>query len=222
MNPLMIKAASVFGAGLLTSLTPCIYPMIPITVGYLGSARHEDHRKKTVIGFFLGQVLAFTALGVAAVSLGEILGFSSELQSVQFGTAAFLFVFGFFSWKGQLPGFLQKLNNLPFLKTKNSATLAGAIVVGAISALVASPCASPILGGVLATIAQTGSLVTGALLMLFYSVGVSVIFLVLGLGLVSAAKLPKAGNWMVYVHKGSAVLLMGAGGYYLLRGLEVL
>lgn len=166
-------------------------------------------------------MLTFTALGVLAVSLGEILGFSSEYQSVQLGTAAFLFVFGYFSWRGRLPGIVERLNNLPILKTKNSATLLGAVVVGAISALVASPCASPILGGVLATIAQSGSLTTGIFLMLFYSIGVSMIFLVLGLGLLSVGKLPKAGRWMIYVHKLSALLLLGAGVYYLLRGIEL-
>jgi cytochrome c biogenesis protein CcdA len=97
-------------------------------------------------------------------------------------------------------------------------TLLGAFVVGASSAAVASPCTSPVVGGVLAALSQVNERFWGMALMFFFATGLSFLFLLLGLGLAKASALPKAGNWMRWVHKGSSVLLAFGGIYFMFKG----
>ncbi|MGB0454461.1 MAG: cytochrome c biogenesis protein CcdA [Bacteriovoracaceae bacterium] len=227
MSSFVIQSATLFGAGVLTSLTPCVYPMIPITLGYLGTEGEAKRKKVRVIGFILGQILCFTALGVIAVSLGEILGFSSEIPEIQVGTGFILLLMAYFSHKGSLPSFMNRWNqnvSKSDQKLKKTMTLAffQAILIGMVSALVASPCTSPVLGGVLASIAGAGSLLEGATLMFFYSSGMSVLFLILGLGLVGAKKLPNSGKWLGIVHKLSTILLILGGIYFISYGLGLI
>lgn len=235
MSSILWQSFGVFGAGVLTSFTPCVYPMIPITVGYLGqgnqnaaAARERLLPKIKILGFFSGQVLTFTALGVFAVFFGELLGFTAQIPIVQFSAGGIFFLLGYFSLKGELPKFITKWNN----KTSSSRPLewqnrplllfGQAASVGAATSLVASPCTGPVLAGVLALISQVGSVYTGSFLMFLYALGLSSIFLILGLGLVRASQIPKSGKWMVVVHKFSSILLLGAGCYFIYLGWVLL
>lgn len=227
MSGVMIQAAGIFGAGVLTSLTPCVYPMIPITVGYLGaSADGQTNHRAKIVAFFLGQVLVFTVLGVVAASLGEILGFSSEMPSVQLVTGAVLMLMGALSLRGRLPDSFSRWNQRGFFQTTVShdrgvlVASSQALLMGGLSALVASPCTSPVLGGVLASIAQADSILVGTFLMSLYGAGMSSIFLVLGLGLISAKKLPKSGVWLSRFHAFSGVLLLLGGLYYVVASVK--
>lgn len=211
-----IQLAGAFGAGLATSLSPCVYPMIPITVGFLGSGAEGGAKKKRVLGFFLGQVAAFTSLGVVAVSLGEVFGFSSEIPAVQIGVGVLLLAMAAFSGLERLPAFLYRLNR--FQGRGDASTLGGAFLVGLSSAAVASPCTSPVIGGVLAALAQVEERAWAMVLMFAFAVGLSCLFLLLGLGLARASALPRAGGWMKRVHQGSALLLALGGIYSILRG----
>lgn len=213
----LLQGLSAFMAGLGTSLSPCVYPMIPITVGYLGSSSIDPQsRRKKVLGFFLGQVLAFTLLGVAAVLLGEILGFSSQIPWVQVATGCMLLLFACFSFFDRLPKFLHRMSSLS--GKGNPETLLGAVLVGASSAAVASPCTSPVVGGVLAALSQVNERLWGITLMFIFATGLSFLFLLLGLGLAKASAFPRAGNWMRWVHKGSSALLAMGGIYFMFRG----
>jgi thiol:disulfide interchange protein len=221
MTAYVLQALSAFVAGLGTSLSPCVYPIIPITIGYLGATGAKTGETKgKILSFFIGQVMTFTLLGVAAVLLGEILGFSSEIPAVQIGTGALLIVFALSSFFEKLPSFLYKLNTPSFQKSAD--TIVGAFVVGAASAAVASPCTSPVIGGMLAAISQVKERVWGISLMFFFAVGLSFLFLVLGLGLAKVSKMPRAGLWMRKVHKASSVILALGGLYFILRGFQVL
>lgn len=221
MNATLLQALSAFGAGLATSLSPCVYPMIPITVGFLGSGSEGlSGRKSKVLGFFLGQIIAFTLLGVIAVSLGEILGFSSEVPAVQIFTGSLLLVFGVLALIERLPEFLYRLNK--YQSQNEARTWASAFIIGMSSAAMASPCTSPVVGGILAAVSQVEERLWGITLMFLFSVGLSSLFLVVGLGLAKASSLPKAGRWMRGVHKISSVLLILGGGYFVLSGFELL
>lgn len=217
----VVQMLAAFAAGVGTSLTPCVYPMLPITLGYLGASGSANGQgKKKVVGFVIGQIIAFTALGVLAVTLGEFLGFSSQIPWVQISVGLFLLTAAFLSYFEKLPGFLYKLNNLN--KFGSTESYFGAILVGASAALVASPCTSPILGGVLATVAQVENRAFGVLLMFLYALGLSSLFLLLGLGLTKAKTMPKAGIWMKKIHKFSSVLLAFGGLYFLAKGFQLL
>jgi len=214
-----LQATSAFAAGFGISLSPCIYPMIPISVGYLGASATENLNPKIrVLGFFAGQVTAYTALGVAAVLLGEVLGFSAEIPWVQIATGLLLMAFAAASFFERLPAFMTKLGSSG--STAKGNTLFGAFVIGASSAAIASPCASPVVGGVLAAVSQVHERAWGVALMFFFAVGLSSLFLVLGLGLTKAKALPKAGLWMTKVHRASSILLALGGLYFIVKGLR--
>lgn len=215
-----IQLAGAFGAGLATSLSPCVYPMIPITVGFLGSGAVGAAKKKRVFGFFLGQVAAFTALGVVAVTLGEVFGFSSEIPAVQIGMGVLLLAMAAMSGFEKLPSFFYRLNNLQ--GQGDASTFGGAFLVGAGSAAVASPCTSPVIGGVLAALSQVEERAWAMVLMFAFAVGLSFLFLLLGMGFARASDLPRAGGWMRRVHQGSAILLAIGGVYSLARGFGLL
>lgn len=220
MFPYLLQAFGAFGAGLGTSLSPCVYPMIPITLGFLGSAgAGKTHRNRRILGFFFGQVIAFTSLGILAVTLGEFLGFSSEIPSVQFATGILLLLFAYFSFFDRLPAFFYRMGNSK--STGSAATFSGAFLVGASSAAVASPCTSPVVGGMLAALSQVENRLWGMTLMLSFALGLSILFLVIGLGLAKTSSLPRAGLWMTRIHKGSSFLLAIGGLYFLSKGFHL-
>ena len=216
---LVSKLLTVFGAGFLTSLSPCVYPMIPISLGYFGS-QAEEGKKKNVVLFFIGQVLTFTILGVAAASLGEVFGFSSQNPWVQISIGVLLFAFGIASLFNFVPAFLQKTNNIQM--NRFSGTFFFPVILGAAAALLASPCTTPVLGAVLVTISASSQLLSGTIYMFSYAFGATLIFLVAGLGITSMGKLPKTGNWMKKVHTISAVLIIGVSLFFLYQGFSFL
>lgn len=211
--------ASTYFAGFLTSLTPCVYPLIPLSLGYLGSQKKEL-KKSTVIAFSLGQMFMFSLMGLIAVQLGEVFGFISENSYIQFAMAVMLLVFAYYSWFEKLPRFLEQLNNTGSTRSEKPTSLFGAFVAGFVSAVVASPCSTPVLAGVLVMISQSENRVQGMGLMFLYGAGISTIFLVLGLGFLRISQIPKSGVWMRYVHKTSVLLLVGSALYFAGKGMQ--
>lgn len=212
--------ATTFFAGFLTSLTPCVYPMIPLSIGYLGS-RGQGLQKRTLLAFTFGQVLMFSLMGLAAVQLGEVFGFLSESKYIQIATGLLLGTFAYYSWKEQLPHFLSKLNFARKSDSTKPFSLFSAIAAGLLSTIVASPCSTPVLGGVLLMISKTESIYQGVFLMILYGLGLSTIFLVLGLGLFKSKNLPRSGVWMKRVHFTSVLLLAGSSIYFLGKGFSI-
>jgi cytochrome c-type biogenesis protein len=217
---MIISLATAFGAGFLASLSPCVYPMLPITLGFLTrqttNEQISDWKKKIqVVSFFVGQVISFTLLGLVAVKLGEIFGFSSQSKSVNIAVGILLLSMAIISASTKAQELLAKMNQfVPQMRGQKSSSIFSALALGATSALVASPCTSPVLGGVLGQISSQGSFLSGLFQMLSFSIGMGLIFLILGLGLVNIKNLPKAGAWMNTIHKATTVILVLASGYY--------
>ncbi len=206
-----------FSAGLLASLSPCVYPLIPITVGFLGtnSATGAKASRSRILLFSAGQTLSFVLLGYIAVSLGETFGFSSESRGVRVAIGISLILFGLVSLLGRLPSFALRWNSV---STGFGSKLPGglwAFAMGVGSALIASPCSSPVLAGMLTMMASTTTVLQGAALMACYGLGFSLVFVLIGLGLARLKSLPRAGAWMVGFHRASSVVLLIAGGYFL-------
>lgn len=219
-----IQIASAFGAGFLASLSPCVYPLVPVTLGFIGSQSAEKTRYKTKLSAFLfGQVLVMTLLGVITVSLGETLGFTSEDPRIRLGVGLILLLFGVFSLVGRLPAFFDRFNTKAQALTSGlGSSVLGAFLLGVGASLIASPCTTPILSSILALIASSQTLLSGAFLMFSYALGFVAIFAVLGFGILRTRALPSSGVWMSYVHKFSGILLLAAGIYYLYQGVQSL
>ena len=206
-----ISLATFFGYGLLLSLTPCVFPMIPILSSIIVSKGGSLNAKK---GFLLSLVyvvamsIAYALAGVGASLLG--FGIAGALQNIYvLGAFAAIFVilsfsmFGFYDIK--LP---SKFENLISKKSQNSSGLIGVFIMGFASALIVSPCVAAPLAGALLYIAQSGDAIYGGIMLFVMGLGMGAPLLLIGL---SAGKLlPRPGGWMDEVKKlfGFLMLIM--------------
>jgi thioredoxin:protein disulfide reductase len=215
-----VQAAFVaFLGGALVSLTPCVYPMIAITVSVFG-ARQAEHRLQGVglsLAFVLGIVAMFTPLGVAAGLSGSLFG--AVLQN----TYVLVFVaLIFFAMAASLFGAFEVA--LPSALTNRLASVGalgarGAFALGLACGLIAAPCTGPVLTGILTWIAQTQSPLGGGLAMFAFSLGLGLPFFLVG---AFAVHLPKSGAWMVHVKSLLAIVLGVVGLYYLATAFPIL
>ena len=205
----------VFAAGFLASLTPCVYPVIPIIMGYVG-ARSGGRKLK---GFFLslffvlGLSLVYSLLGVVAAKTGSLIGISFQNPLVVTIIAAIFIVMGLS---------LAGLFSIPvpaWISSKVSRShkndILGSLLVGGISAIIAAPCVGPVLIALLSWISQSGNIFLGFWLTLVFSLGMSVIFLVAGTFSGAISALPRGGQWMSAVKYFFATLLIAGGIYFL-------
>lgn len=207
----------VFLAGVLTSFTPCIFPMIPITLAILG---HESEKRSRAQNFLLsvfyvhGIATTYSVLGVIAASSGSLFGASLGNPWVLSVICAVFFVmalgmYGLFEL--QVPAFIR--NRLGAKKTKTG--FLGAYVSGMIAGVVASPCVGPVLVAILAWVATTQNKGLGFILLFTYAIGLGLIFLILGAFTELTRKLPRSGPWLDAVKFVLGSLMLGAFYYYL-------
>ncbi len=208
---LWVAIAAFFGFGLALSLTPCVFPMIPILSGIIAGQKHVTHTS----GFFLslayvlGMAITYAIVGVIAAQSGTLL--SNALQNpIALGIGAAIFValalsmFGFYDL--QLPNALQsKLSETS--NKMHGGHFTGVFGMGALSALIVGPCVAPPLAATLAYIAQTGDSLKGGLSLFSLAMGMGVPLLAVGL---SAGTLHlKAGAWMNGVKYFFGVAMLG-------------
>ncbi len=200
-----LGGAVVFLGGLFTALTPCVYPLIPITVGVFGAAKGAGRGKSVLLtsAYVLGMAGVFAALGVLAARTGQ--AFGSILGDPRFaiGLAVFLGILAssmFGAFELALPSALaQRLN------TVGGTGLAGAFLMGAASGFLAAPCTGPVLAGLLAFVAKSQNTAIGAALLFVYALGVGFPFMLIGF---FALRLPKGGVWMEWVKSVLGIALL--------------
>ncbi len=206
----------VFIAGVLTSFTPCVFPMIPITMAVIGSRAHARTKSQNFfasLSYVFGIAITYSSLGVFAASTGALFGAYMghpvvvSLISLLFFLMA-LSMFGVFEL--QLPNFITK--NLTQLNTGSG--YVGAWGAGIIAGIVASPCVGPVLVGILTYVAKTQDLVLGFFLLFVFALGLGMIFIVLGTSSSLLSKLPKSGEWMNRVKYVFGVLMVGVSVYF--------
>src|SRR5580698_4724162 len=189
-----LAASYVFG--LATSLTPCVYPMIAITVSVFGAKEAKSRVQGMLLSavFVAGIVCLFTPMGVVSALTGK--GFGSALGN-PWVVAVIAIVF--LSLAASLFGAFEialpaSLNNR--LSSVGGSGYRGAFVLGLMCGLVAAPCVGPFLFGLLGWIATTRNVVIGSAAMALYGLGLGTLFFVVG---AFAVNLPKAGAWMMGV-----------------------
>ena len=204
--------ALIFIAGLATSLTPCVYPMIAITVSVFGARQAESRSKAALLSsaFVLGIAALFTPLGVISALTGS--AFGSLLASPWVvGALAALFtimalsMFGLFDIA--LPSALQNK-----LAEAGGFGVRGAFVLGFVNGLIAAPCTGPVLAVLLTWVATTGNVGFGALALFVYAIGIGVLFWVVG---TFAITLPKSGHWIEWTKSIFGIAMLALAFYYL-------
>jgi len=202
----------VFIGGFLTSLTPCVYPMIPITIGYIGGKSAGKGKSQ---GFILslfyvaGLALIYSALGVMAAVTGSIFGSITQTPLVLGIVAGIIGIMGL-----SMLGLFDITIPSSFASRIQSGGpkkgFVGAVLMGMVAGLVAAPCAGPIIIVLLAFIATTGNISYGFGLMMVYALGMGMLFIALGTFSGLLTTLPQAGIWMEKVKKSFGVLMLGA------------
>ena len=201
---------SFFGFGLLLSLTPCVFPMIPILSGIIVNHGHAvTHARAFILSlaYVLGMAVTYALVGVAAGLSGTLL--SAALQNAYVLTGfALVFValslsmFGFYEL--QLPAALQ--SRLSDTANRQGGSLPAIAVMGALSALIVGPCVAAPLAGALLYIAQTGNAVLGGSALFVMALGMGAPLLLVGA--FSRSLLPKSGPWMEGVKRFFGVLML--------------
>lgn len=205
----------VFLGGFLTSLTPCVLPVIPITLMIIGvrSDRHWSHNLALSAVLVLGLALSYALLGVLAVSLGKGLGFVFQQKWVVTALAVLFFLlalsmFGLFEI--HLPQFIrQRLNQI------HGHGLWGAFLSGGAAGVLAAPCAGPVVGALLLYVAGTQSYLQGFGLLFWYALGMGLLFVVLGTGYGTLQARFTSLQLTVWVKRFLGLLLLAGSLFYL-------
>ena len=220
-NPLTALPV-LFIAGVLTSLTPCIYPMIPITAAIVGGSSVGDAprpRARTVMltsAYVVGLASAYASLGLFAGLSGTIFGSVSTNPWLYFAMANLL-VLAALAMLDVIPVRLPTALLARAATAGEGGQVSGALIMGAVSGLVAAPCSAPVMAAVLTWVTVTKSGVLGFIYLFVFSLGMCTLLVVVGLFSGSLARLPRAGEWMVWVKRLFALIMLGVAEYYLVQ-----
>jgi len=219
---LLLNILAFFGFGLLLSLTPCVFPMIPILSGIIigqGEKITSPQAFLLSLVFVLAMAIMYALLGVIAGSfqlnlqaasqnIWAITGFSLVFVALA------LSMFGFYEL--QLPAAIQtRLMSLS--DNQQAGTLYGSAVMGAVSAIIVGPCVAPPLAGALLYISQTGNALFGGLALFFMGLGFGVPLLIIGSS--AGSLLPRAGAWMDVIKRFFGVIMLGVAIWFMGRVL---
>ena len=222
---LLLVLATFFGFGLLLSLTPCVFPMIPILSSIIVKAGDKEQLTASK-GFFLSLIyvlsmaVAYTLAGVLAGLFGANLQVALQNPYVLVAFAG-IFIALAFSMFGyyqiELPQSIQqKINKTTDGKEKQG--VLGIAVMGFLSALIVGPCVAPPLAGALVYIGQTGDAILGGAALFVMSLGMGIPLLLIGLG--AGKYMPKPGGWMENVTKVFGIVMLGVAIWMLDRVLS--
>ena len=224
-NSLLAYPAA-FVAGLLISFTPCVYPVIPIQLGFIGAqtARTGNSEEKSGFNsrgftlsviFVLGMSLVYAALGAFASLTGTLFGSwaASPWTFIIVANIIILLALSMFDvFTIQMPQFLSRWN-----PGKGGKGYLSALLIGASSGLVVGPCTAPALGATLAYVGSQGNVVFGTTVLFAFSLGMGVLMIVLGTFTGALLLLPRSGGWMVKVKTAFGILMLIIAQYMLIQ-----
>ena len=215
-SPLMALFLAWLG-GLLAGLTPCVYPMLPITAGVIGHANVGGSRTRAFALsclYVLGMALTYAGLGFFAAATGSLFGAAASHPGTLLALGLLFGLFGL--W-------MLDVCPTPAWTTfagpafRRGGGLLGVFLAGASAALVAGPCTTPVLGLLLTYTASGGRMLFSALLFFVFSLGLGTLLLAVGAFSGCLAALPRSGRWMLWVKKALGLMILAAAEYCLFR-----
>ncbi|MCU1348468.1 MAG: Thiol:disulfide interchange protein, partial [Acidobacteria bacterium] len=213
---LPLTLLAIFVLGLALNLTPCVYPLIPITIGYFSSQSQgsRGHRIALSTVYVLGLAITYSALGVFSALSGRFFGSWLQLPGVLIFFALLMLVMAssmFGAFEITVPHFISD-------RSGGRAGLAGALTMGLLIGIVAAPCVGPFVISLIALVSSIGSPFLGFLMFFVLSLGLGVPYLFLGIFSSGLNSIPRSGMWMVQVKKAMGFVLI-AMAFYFLRSL---
>ncbi|MCB0726922.1 MAG: protein-disulfide reductase DsbD [Ignavibacteriae bacterium] len=198
----------IFLGGLALNLTPCVYPLIPITVSYFGAQANNSKSQSILMGVFyaLGMSITYSALGVFAALTGSLLGTALQNPIVIIAIALILIALGtsmFGLFEIRVPQSLAMMGN------KNRSGYFGSLLMGLTVGFIAAPCIGPFVLSLLVYVGKLGSAFSGFLLFFVLSLGLGLPYIFLAASSSSISKLPRSGEWMEGVKIIFGLILFG-------------
>ncbi len=204
----------VFLGGLGLNLTPCVYPLIPITISYFGG--QAQGKKGGIVGhavlYVLGMAVTYSILGVIAALAGGLFGAALQYPPVLIFIALVMIALAmsmFDVYELRMPAFLNRLAG------SQQKGYFGTLIMGLTVGIVAAPCIGPFVLGLLTYVGDRGSVVLGFSLFFVLALGLGLPFIFLGIFSGSLSRLPRSGGWMVWVRKIFGFILIAMALYFL-------
>lgn len=215
---------ALFLGGVLTSLNPCIYPMIPITAAIVGgqevgAVKEAQSRLRPVLltlTYVLGLASLYSVLGVVAGMTGTLFGAVSTNPWLYFGMANLL-VLSALAMLDVLPVPVPRWAIERASRAGTAGRFSGAFIMGAVSGLVAAPCGAPIMAAVLTWVTTTQSGALGFVYLFSFSLGMCALLVVVGISSGTLARLPRSGVWMNWVKRAFGFVMLAVAEYYLIK-----
>jgi len=207
-----------FAGGVLMSLTPCVYPLIPVAAGFIGIESCGRKLKGFLLSFtyVTGIASTYSILGIITTLTGNLFGAFSTKPLTQIIAGSLIVFFGI----SMLDVFSLSLPQAVRFKKFKKNNYFYAFLFGLISGLTISPCLTPVLGGILVYIATKESVFYGATLLISFAYGMGLIFILIGTFSAALLKLPKSGAWMNILKKIAAFILLLVGFYFIFKGIR--
>jgi cytochrome c-type biogenesis protein len=207
-----------FAGGVLASFTPCTYPMMPITVAFIGGKAKGSKRRGFILSVFyvLGMSIVYSSLGIFAALSGQLFGALTSSPWTYLLVGNICLFFGLVMLEA------MPLSPPAFLNNWKVTDYAGhdiftSIFLGGASALVVSTCTTPILGVLLAVVATKRDIVWGAGMLFAFSYGMGTLVIIVGTFTGLLASLPRSGVWMLRVQRGFGLIMILAAEYFLIK-----
>jgi len=215
----LLSYLAAYLGGVLVSFTACVYPVIPITVGFIGARAGGSRSKGFALSliYVLGMAVTYTILGAAAALSGKLFGQVQASPWTYFfiGNLCILMglsMLGVFSLNVRTPTFITKAQ--PRAKKKG---VIGSFLVGAASGLVMGPCTAPVLAALLGYAATRQNVAFASSLLFVFAFGMGTLLIFIGTFAGLVASIPKSGMWMTRINRLFGLLLLGAGEYFLIN-----
>lgn len=215
----VLALATLFGAGVLTSLTPCVYPMIPITASVIaGTSREGQSRGRTVgltLTYVVGMAMLYAFLGALAGVTGTLFGTVSANPWALLAIGNLLLLFA-----------LTMLDVLPvpvprrlmaWAAEREGGSYGAVFVMGAASGVVAAPCGAPAFAVVLTWVAATQAGLMGFVYLFVFSLGMTTLLALVGIFSGTLTMLPRSGRWMVWAKRFAALVMIVMAQYYFVQ-----
>jgi len=219
----LLAVMILFAAGVLTSLTPCVYPMIPITAGIIGGSAGPGAGRGRVVALTAAYVSGLAALyataGLIAGLTGSLFGTISASWWSRGLIAVLLTVFGLAMLDVvPVPVPRRLLHRVAGMK---GGSIPAVFLLGASSGLVAAPCGAPAFAAVLTWVSTTGSGTLGFVYLFVFSLGMTALLAAVGIFAGLAGRLPQPGPWTLRVKRAGGVILLAMAAYYFWLALQV-
>jgi thiol:disulfide interchange protein DsbD len=210
---LPLTLLAIFVLGLALNLTPCVYPLIPITIGYFSNQSGARASRRAALSslYVLGIAITYSALGVFSALSGKLFGAWLQHPAVLLFFAALMLVMAssmFGAFEIRVPQFISN-------RSGGQSGLGGALLMGLLIGIVAAPCVGPFVISLIALVSSLQSPFLGFLMFFVLALGLGVPYLFLGIFSSGLSALPRAGEWMLHVKKAMGFILIAMALYFL-------